>query len=83
MALFLEKMNIINFKVSIETHVWNAIYLDGKWYHLDLTWDDPVTSDGSDILSDDYFMISTNKLLSLEDKEHGFDYDIYLELKEA
>lgn len=83
MTLFLEKMNIKNFKVSSESHVWNAIYLDGKWYHLDLTWDDPVASDGSDILIDDYFMISTNKLLSLEDKEHKFDYNIYLELKEA
>lgn len=23
-------------------HLWNLIRLDGEWYHLDCTWDDPV-----------------------------------------
>ncbi|WP_084783384.1 transglutaminase domain-containing protein [Bacillus dakarensis] len=23
-------------------HAWNLVQLDGKWYHLDATWDDPV-----------------------------------------
>ena len=23
-------------------HIWNYIKLDGEWYHLDATWDDPV-----------------------------------------
>ncbi|QJD86448.1 transglutaminase domain-containing protein [Cohnella herbarum] len=23
-------------------HTWNLVQLDGKWYHLDTTWDDPV-----------------------------------------
>jgi len=23
-------------------HCWNMIYLCGSWYHLDVTWDDPV-----------------------------------------
>lgn len=23
-------------------HAWNAIELDGDWYHVDVTWDDPV-----------------------------------------
>lgn len=25
-----------------EAHAWNMVRLDGKWYHLDTTWDDPV-----------------------------------------
>lgn len=25
-------------------HLWNLVQLDGKWYHLDCTWDDPVPS---------------------------------------
>lgn len=30
-------------------HAWNMVQLDGKWYHLDLTWDDPViTGDAGD-----------------------------------
>lgn len=23
-------------------HAWNLVYLDGYWYHLDATWDDPT-----------------------------------------
>lgn len=23
------------------SHIWNVIRLDGKWYHADVTWDDP------------------------------------------
>ncbi|QAY68126.1 transglutaminase domain-containing protein [Paenibacillus protaetiae] len=29
-------------KVNTGDHAWNMVKLDGKWYHLDLTWDDPV-----------------------------------------
>ena len=38
-------------------HMWNCIKLDGKWYFLDATWDDP---DGEDraLSSHDYFLIS-------------------------
>ena len=25
-------------------HVWNIVKVDGKWYHIDETWDDPVIS---------------------------------------
>ena len=81
MALFLEKLGITNFKVSSDTHVWNAVLLDGKWYHLDLTWDDPVTSNKKDILQHEYFVLTTDELLSKEVKEHKFDRNIYLEFK--
>ncbi|MBD5560111.1 MAG: DUF4358 domain-containing protein [Clostridia bacterium] len=26
-----------------EPHSWNAVELDGQWYYVDVTWDDPVT----------------------------------------
>lgn len=79
MALFLEKLGVKNFKISSESHVWNALYIDGKWYHLDLTWDDPVTSNNIDVLQHDYFMLNTDELHSKELKEHLFDKNIYLE----
>ena len=27
---------------SAENHMWNMIQLDGEWYHVDTTWDDPT-----------------------------------------
>ena len=32
--------------IRSKTHAWNVVRIDGKWYHLDCTWDDPVRSDG-------------------------------------
>ncbi len=29
-------------------HAWNMVQIDGGWYHVDATWDDPVYSDGTD-----------------------------------
>lgn len=83
MELFLEKMGVKSFKVSSEDHVWNAVLLSDKWYHLDLTWDDPVSKDGKDFLEHNYFLIDTNQLLSLEKTQHQFNVNSYPELKEA
>ena len=95
MALFLEKMNIPNFKVAMtpeensntEGHVWNAVYLNDHWVHLDLTWDDPVSSDGTDYLQHKYFLITTEQLEEADTSgevivtEHQFKKNIYPELK--
>lgn len=81
MQLFLEKMNIKNYRISSSTHEWNLVYVEGAWRHLDLTWDDPIMSDGSDALKEDYFLIDTNTLLSKDDGEHNFDSSIYIEAK--
>lgn len=81
LAIFLNKLNIDNFKVSTEKHVWNALYLDNKWQHIDMTWDDPVTSNNTQILSHDYFLISTYKLQTLDKQKHNFNKSLYLELK--
>lgn len=81
MQLFLEKMNVKNYRVSSSTHIWNLVYVEGAWLHLDLTWDDPIMSDGSDALSEEYFLIDTNTLLSKDNNEHNFDKSIYIEAK--
>jgi len=81
MALFLEDMGLLNFKVASENHVWNAVMLDNKWYHLDLTWDDPVTPDGSDLLEYNFFLIDSAKLDSIEKEQHRFSENVYQELK--
>lgn len=81
MQLFLEKMNVKNYRISSNTHTWNLVYVEGKWLNLDLTWDDPIMSDGSDNLIYDYFLINTDDLLNKERFEHNFDKDIYMEAK--
>lgn len=83
MQLFLEKMNLKNYRVSSNSHIWNAVEIDGKWYHIDLTWDDPVVSDGKDYLYEDYFLITTHDLLEKEKTQHVFNQNRFLEVKEV
>lgn len=40
-------------------HIWNIVKIDGNWYHVDLTWDDPVTDN-------QYYVKHSNFLLSDE-----------------
>lgn len=81
MAIFLSKLNINNFKVASKDHVWNAVYLDNRWVHLDLTWDDPVDDAGNEYLIHKYFLVNTTELESLDQISHTFDKNFYLELK--
>ncbi|MBR3049301.1 MAG: hypothetical protein IKG58_01905 [Bacilli bacterium] len=81
MELFLEKLNVKSYKISSENHVWNAVYINNAWKHLDLTWDDPVTSDKSDMLEHNFFLIDTKKLKSLNTGQHVFELTIYKEFK--
>ena len=82
MAIFLNKMGINNYKISSDTHIWNLVNIDG-WKHIDVTWDDPVTNDGSNVLLSDFYLISTDTLKQKENdlnkNEHTFNKDIYKE----
>ena len=77
MALFLDKLNVKNYKVSTDNHTWNRVYVNDKWLHLDLTWDDPISEDGKNVLDHNYFLISTNDLKAIEKNEHNYDPAIY------
>ena len=77
MAIFLNYYDIPNFKVVSENHIWNAVFLDNKWYHLDLTWDDPVVSTGENILEYNFFLISDKELEELNTNQHIFDKNIF------
>ena len=77
MALFLDKLNVKNYKVSTDNHTWNRVYINDKWLHLDLTWDDPISEDGKNVLDHNYFLIPTNDLKSIEKNEHNYDASIY------
>lgn len=79
-ALLLDKLNIENFKVASETHVWNVIKIDNEYYHIDVTWDDP-TDNTLNVLVDKFFMISTDTLFEYDQESHNFNKRIYRELK--
>lgn len=79
MKLFLDKLNIINYKISNDQHIWNLVYLDGEWFHLDLTWDDPVSD--KNITRDNYFLITTKTLKLLDDDVHYYDTNVFSEVK--
>lgn len=81
MKIFLDSLNIKNYKISNDNHIWNLIYLDGQWLHLDLTWDDPVTSDKSNVLLHKFFLINTAELLKLDTTNHNFNEEYYPEAK--
>lgn len=77
MAIFLTKLNIPNYKISNNEHIWNIAFVDGKWLHIDLTWDDPVTDENTN--RDNYFLITTDELLNQNDNSHNFDRNIFKE----
>lgn len=79
MAIFLDKLNLPNMKVSTYSHVWNLVYINNQWYHLDATWDDPVVDTKENLLLHNYFLIPNEVLQQRDPNYHKFDSSIYVE----
>ena len=47
-------------------HAWNMIKIDGDWYHVDVTWDDPVY-DRVGRVRHEFFLVSDDEI---ENREH-------------
>jgi hypothetical protein len=45
-----------------ETHVWNLVRVDGKWYHVDVTWMD--RGDTAESIRWEYFLLSDQQILT-------------------
>ena len=49
-------------------HAWNKIKLDGEWYHVDVTWEDPIMNGdpengyGYGNLRNEYINITDSKM---------------------
>lgn len=67
------------------THGWNLVCLDGKWYHLDATWDDPLPDQGDKVIHT-YFNVPDEVIRenhkwddSQYPKAYSTDYNYYEE----
>lgn len=65
-------------KKNGEPHIWNMVKVDGNWYNIDTTWDDPAVgfSDGyvvnmDDFVIYDYFLKSDEEI----EKSRSIDPD--------
>lgn len=56
-------------------HMWNKVLLDGQWYNIDCTWDDPETG----FPKYDYLLVGDQDLVST----HNADGGIYMSFPEA
>ena len=80
MSIYLNMIGLQNYKINSENHIWNLVNLEGTWYHLDATWDDPVDGENQYLLHN-FFLIPTNELHKLDVVEHNFDSNVYQEAK--
>lgn len=58
-----------------ESHAWNYVEIDGKWYAVDATWDDPVIIGGGELRDENkyaYFLKGSNEFF----KDHREDGNI-------
>ena len=80
MAIFINKLNLTNYKISTNEHIWNAVNINNTWFHIDLTWDDPITDTGEPMLLDEFFLISQVDLVNKKTGQHNFEGLVYKEI---
>ena len=74
MALCAE-LDIRNVPVTCEAlnHVWNLVEVDGEWYHVDVTHDDPGGEQSvvyPSYVSYEFFLLSNKALYALPERNH-------------
>lgn len=60
-------------KSKEENHAWNLVKLEDEYYHVDPTWDDPITNDGSNILRYNFFCLDDAEI----SKTHSWNRENY------
>ena len=72
----LDRIGIESMMVTSEimAHAWNLVKIDGEWYHVDVTWDDPVP-DAVGRVNHSYFMLSDSAILCESDTRATAHHD--------
>ena len=65
-------VNVVSEKMQ---HTWNLVKIGGKWYHVDVTWDDP-TPDCYGLVTHKYFLVSDGEISSGIDRHYDWETDI-------
>lgn len=55
-------------------HMWNLVKVNDKWYHVDVTWDDPVDDDLG-LANHNYLLLSDAEISSSEKNHYGWVTD--------
>ncbi len=55
-------------------HMWNAVKVNGDFYYLDCTWDDPVSKNGEEILTYAYFNLN-DEMISQTHSDFSYDFN--------
>ena len=53
----IENVRITGNKYDNNSHAWSKVKIDGKWYNVDVTWDDPESSNGEQLLRHNYLFV--------------------------
>lgn len=56
-------------------HQWNKVEIDGEYYHVDVTWDDPYPPDMPGYAHHDFFLLSDSAVESSEMPHTGYESD--------
>ena len=77
-SIFLDRLNIPNFKITSEEHAWNVVYFNKKWSHVDVTWDDDEINKDN---NRNFYFISSSELYKKDKKDHNFNKELFKEIK--
>lgn len=69
---FMEKLGIESRMAVSHDHAWNIVELDGEFYHIDCTWDDPLNYSQSDFkgqVHHEHLLLSDDGIKAADDPE--------------
>ena len=82
----LREAGIPAIRITNDGHAWNAVQLDGKWYNVDCTWDDPGEGGNENHI----YCFLPDEVMDVDHKDHdstvtctSFDDNYYVRTGDA